>query len=149
MGIMLLAGAGIALVAGTALAQAPSVARGDGVQTRAEVAQRVNGLFKRLDANRDGFVTRDEVDAAHAAMSGQSRNETGERRGNRGMRGGMGLGGRLFEMADVNGDNRVSLQEASTAAASHFDMADLDKDGRITREERQQLREHHMDRSHD
>jgi hypothetical protein len=46
----------------------------------------------------------------------------------------------MFEMADVNHDSRVSLQEATDAAARHFDMADANHDGRITPDERKQMR---------
>jgi Ca2+-binding EF-hand superfamily protein len=53
----------------------------------------------------------------------------------------MGLGGRMFELADANRDGRVSLQEATVAAYQRFDMADLNRDGRLTREERIQHRQ--------
>jgi hypothetical protein len=44
-------------------------------------------------------------------------------------------------MADLNRDNRVSLQEATTAALQHFDRADLNRDGQVTPQERQQMRQ--------
>ena len=60
----------------------------------------------------------------------------------RGMRmhrfGGM-MGGHMFDMADANKDGRVTLQEATDAAARHFDMADANRDGRITPDERRQM----------
>jgi hypothetical protein len=51
---------------------------------------------------------------------------------------GMGMGGRLLEMADANHDGRVSLQEAEAAALAHFDRADLNHDGKLTPDERRQ-----------
>lgn len=98
--------------------------------------------FERLDSNNDGSISRAEFDAAHAQRDGRmaQRGAEGARRGRMlhgMMRGGMhGLHGRMFEMADLNKDGRVSLQEAQDSAVRHFDMADANKDGRITREER-------------
>ena len=36
--------------------------------TRAEVADHVAKMFAKLDTNRDGFITKDEVEAMHAKM---------------------------------------------------------------------------------
>jgi hypothetical protein len=72
---------------------------------------------------------------------GQNR---GPRAGARGMRGGVAMAalrGRMFDMADVNRDARVSLQEATAAAYRRFDMADANRDGQVTREERIQVRQ--------
>jgi ribosomal protein L34 len=110
-----------------------------------------NTGFDRLDSNRDGSINREEF--------AQHREKRVERRivrqegvagvpgtpgvPQRGMRmhrfGGM-MGGQMFEMADANRDGRVSLQEATEAAARHFDMADANRDGRITPDERRQMR---------
>lgn len=147
--------------------------------SRAEVAGHVQYMFARIDANRDGFVTKQEA----AAMRGMRHAGKGERRGqgferidtNRdgsisraewdaraaqrhqrmtqrrngdgdghmGMRGkrgmGMGLGGRMFDMADANRDGRVSASEATATALQHFDMADANRDGQLTRDERMQM----------
>ncbi len=166
--------------------------------TRAEVGAHVQKMFQRLDSNRDGFITKAEIEArkgdrrakraerhgatgdrtAHrAAMfdkldsnrdgsisrdefarapnreqrrvvirdhQGQERNLQvpghGGAHAMRGMRGmHMGLGGRMFDMADANRDGRVTLQEATAAAYRHFDMADVNRDGQITRDERIQM----------
>jgi len=162
--------------------------------TRNEVVGHIRDLFARLDTNRDGYVSREEMDAAHQKMMGMagdihermaqgmaehgmldrnamfdrldtnhdgniSRQEfmaaqqmreqrviimrSGADAGPMGMRmhgmgGGMGFGGRLFDMADTNHDGRVSLAEAQAAALAHFDRADLNHDGTLTPEERQQ-----------
>lgn len=180
MKVIVFTGAGLALLAGTALAQAPAVTPRDGVNTRAEVAQRVQTMFARLDTNSDGFVTREEAQAARTAMRGQREARRGERMDDRFERfdtdrngsisrqefdafhaqrqavrgermnsargGGAALGGHMFDMADENRDNRVSLAEATAAATRHFEMADSNKDGQVTREERramrQQMRQH-------
>jgi hypothetical protein len=104
--------------------------------------------FDRLDANHDGAITRGEFDANRAQrqqriarrdVNGDGRPDA---RGGRRMGGGMGgLGGRMFELADINRDSRVTLQEATNAALRHFDTADVNRDGQVTRQERMQSRE--------
>jgi Ca2+-binding EF-hand superfamily protein len=109
--------------------------------------------FDRMDVNRDGVLSRQEFTSARAnrqqrlaGADGQNRRRLGEA-GARGMRGGgMGAGmgmaalrGRMFDMADINRDARVSLQEATVAAYRHFDMADANRDGQVTRDERKAL----------
>ena len=98
--------------------------------------------FERFDLNRDGAISRAEWDA-HAAQRQQRRAATGGRgEGARGVRhAGMGMGGRMFQTADVDRDNRLSFAEAQNAALQHFDRADLNRDGSLTPEERRQARE--------
>jgi Ca2+-binding EF-hand superfamily protein len=100
-------------------------------------------MFDRLDANRDGSISRAEFTAApalreqrHVARSG-GKGERGMERSARGM----GLRGHMFDMADANRDGRVTMAEATAAAYRHFDMADANRDGQITRDERLQLRQ--------
>lgn len=174
--------------------------------TRAEVGDHVGKLFARLDANRDGYLTREEIQTQHRKMTAMgpdiekrlaergvhigdrgalfdkldtnrdgniSRQEfmagrgevrqqrvivmrdgkgpmalgaMPEMRGHPGMKmrmmhmGGMGFGGRMFDMADANHDGRVSLAEAQAAALSHFDRADANHDGKITPDEHKKVR---------
>ena len=107
--------------------------------------------FDRLDANKDGAISRDEFAKAHqqrierrvvlkdgqAAPGAPGMAHQGMRMHRMG--GGM-MGGHMFEMADLNKDGRVTLQEATDAAVRHFDMADANHDGRITPDERKQIR---------
>ena len=107
--------------------------------------------FDRLDPNKDGQISRDEFTRAHeerierrvAIKDGKGAPGTAGM-GRDGMRmhhmGGGLMMGAMFEMADANRDGRVSLQEATDAAARHFDMADANHDGRITPDERKQVR---------
>lgn len=180
--------------------QAPMVQRAPAMQahSRAQVGAHVATMFQRLDANRDGFITRDESQAAKAERGARKMQRTASRspeqraarragafdridanrdgmisrdefarapalRQQRMAAGGMqhrplrqpgaamrrmgggkgmaGLGGHMFDMADVNRDSRVSLQEATAAAYRHFDTADANRDGQVTREERMKVRQ--------
>jgi len=173
----LIGGVGLAALAATAaLAQVPPSGARDGVHTKAEMMQHVQTMFSRVDANRDGSVTREEAQALQGEWRAQRQARQGQpgsgafdridvnhdgsitrqefdahraqreaRRAEGGPKGqamrGMMLGGRMFDMADANRDQRVSLQEATAAALRHFDTADLNRDGQVTREERMQMRE--------
>ena len=111
-------------------------------------------MFDKLDTNRDGSISRPEFESAHARRQ-EHRIVIREKRDGAGAPGathevhgmhrrrmggmGMGLRGRMFDMADANRDGRVTLQEATAAAYRHFDTADVNRDGRITPDERMQL----------
>lgn len=113
--------------------------RGQRAADPARQQQRRMAAFDRLDTDRNGVLSRAEF--GQAAQLRAERQAARIERG-RGAGGGqMGLRGRMFELADVNRDGRVSLQEATAAAYQRFDMADLNRDGRLTREERKQNRE--------
>lgn len=88
--------------------------------TRDEVAQHVARLFARLDANHDGFVTREEVDAIHSKMMAGME---GMRRGMDGMRRAMDAmpnmpmpdRAAMFDRLDTNHDGMISRQEYMAA----------------------------------
>ena len=187
MKLFLIGTAAVIAVAGAAIAQTAPVPptpptpphamqmRFAKPETRAEMQAHVAKMFARLDANHDGFVTREEARAMHAQMAAKMQQRMAQRAQNGGAdrskafdridanhdgmisrdefaaapRGhgmmmmrmaGMhrGLGGQMFDMADLNKDGRVSLAEAQQAALQHFDRADLNHDGVLTPEERQQ-----------
>ena len=105
-----------------------------------------DAIFDRLDANRDGSISREEFDSGHQKRHVMRIDHDGDGQPGRRMHampgrgGGMHLGGRMFDQADANRDARVSLQEATEAALKHFDMADINRDGTLAPEERQQMR---------
>ena len=106
-------------------------------------------MFDRLDANRDGMISRDEFAKGRemrvekrVVMNGDGAPRAEGKRGQRmqrmggGKMGGGMMDGRMMKMADANNDGRVSLQEAQDSAVRHFDMMDTNRDGRITPDER-------------
>lgn len=105
MRTILLAGVALA-AAGAAVAQVPSAPQArDGIQTRAEVVQRVRAMFARADVNRDGFLTQAEVQS----VAGQARGLRGQRAADPARR------QRAFERLDANRDNVISRDEWARA----------------------------------
>ena len=133
----LLGGGAVALVAsGYALAQPapppPGVAQGTApvpavapaprirtihmamtAQTRDEAVAHAREMFGRLDSNKDGFVTREEADAAHKAMIGEIRTKFDKR---------IAAGdfphpdrGAMFDKLDANKDGMISRDEFMSA----------------------------------
>jgi Ca2+-binding EF-hand superfamily protein len=83
----------------------------DHVMTRDEVARHVAELFARLDTNRDGFVTKDEVEAIHRKMMGAM--GMAHDMATRFHEGGMPMPdrGAMFDRLDANHDGSISRQE--------------------------------------
>lgn len=106
-----------------------------------------NVAFDRIDANRDGSISRDEfargrqVRVERIVVNRVQPGQPGVMRGMRRGGGGM-LGAALLRRADLNRDGRVTLAEANGAALRHFDMIDTNRDGRITPQERAAGRGH-------
>jgi Ca2+-binding EF-hand superfamily protein len=137
--------------------------------TRDEVATHIRDMFARLDTNKDGYITRPELDAMHEKMMSMH-GDIQKRLEDRGV---FMDRGAAFDRLDANHDGnisrqeftaaqpqvrservivmrdgdsttgaqRVSLAEAQAAALAHFDKADANHDGKITPDERQQMRQ--------
>lgn len=99
---------------------------GDGKISREEAAAapRLAENFDKIDTNHDGFLTRDELQAAHQAMARAH-----------------------WAKIDTDGDGKISRAEAQANAPKlyeHFDAVDTDKDGFITPDEmKAAMRAHH------
>lgn len=122
-----------ALIATGAVAQdyggrafARADANGDGRLTRAEISAARASQFRRLDRNGDGYVDQAEID--------QIRRRIEMVRGPAGPNQGLG-----FDLADANGDGRISRAEFIDATP-FFARADLNGDGAVTRAEIERLR---------
>lgn len=161
MNKLFLAGLGAAAVLSTAaLAQAPQRPDPDrdGIRTRAEVSQRVQTMFAQLDANRDGFVTQGEGQAAMAQHRAQRSANPAERKQR---------GDRMFERLDSNRDGSISRAEFAARQSMRgrdgmarmgrggprdigprmFAMADSNRDNRVSLQEATAAALQHFDRA--
>jgi hypothetical protein len=139
------------------VAQAPHAAHADKAHSRAEVQAKVAEHFARVDANRDGVVTKAEAEAVRAERRERRGERIAERREDR------------FDRLDANKDGQLSraefdgareLREQRRAArpgrmhlramrgrlhGRMFEMADANKDGRVTLQEAQAAALSHFD----
>lgn len=107
---------------------------GDGRVSRKEstdaAVERANKRFDQLDANKDGYLAQDEVNAARASMHERMRERGGEH----------------WKAADKDADGAISRSEAEAGMPmlwKRFDQLDANKDGKVTRDEMPQGK--HMD----
>lgn len=100
-------------------------------------------MFNRMDANQDGFVTTEEVEATAAAMRARMGAGAGgppptppagaPAGGGRG-----GMMGRMIAEADADGDGKVSRAEMRAGATKRFQEMDKNADGVLSADERPQ-----------
>jgi Ca2+-binding EF-hand superfamily protein len=105
----------------------------DGRLTRAEVPERLQGLFERADANKDGVLTPAEIRQSAAQ---QDQSSPAARGGGR-----EGRGGREFVVPDplvaaldTDRDNALSATEIAAAAKALLTL-DRNSDGQLTADE--------------
>jgi hypothetical protein len=110
---------------------------GDGRVSRAEAtaagAERSGEWFDKLDLNKDGFVTQDEIKEAHATRTAHMREEMKQKMEER------------FKEADINSDGQLSLAEVQAKMprlADRFTTLDTDKNGELSMEELAKGRPH-------
>jgi len=78
---------------------------GDKVMTRDEVVTHIRDMFSRFDTNKDGYLTREELEARMMGMHADIEKKLAER-------GVMsGDGGAMFDRLDTNHDGNISRQE--------------------------------------
>src|SRR3954468_9097999 len=99
---------------------------GDGGVSRAEAeaagSKKSTEWFDKLDANKDGYVTQDEISQAKATRRADMKARFDER----------------FQEADANKDGQLSLDEVQAGMprlADHFTALDKDKNGMLSKEE--------------
>jgi Ca2+-binding EF-hand superfamily protein len=88
---------------------------GDRVMTRDEVVQHVREIFARFDTNKDGYVTREEMQAFHDKFANMGA-DMHRHQGDRGVM--MGDRGAMFDRLDTNHDGVISRQEFMTSQAN-------------------------------
>lgn len=103
---LMLSGAALLAVAGFAAAQPPGDRPGpDGNITRQQAIAHVDEMFGRLDANRDGRVTPDEMQAAGMHRREEMMHRREEMRQH------------MFDRLDANHDGSISREEFAAAHA--------------------------------
>ena len=118
----LAAGVAVPVIAQTAQAPAaPAQAHRPMVETRAALGTHVQAMFTRLDTNRDGFVAKDEAQAARKAFRGAR----GDRKAMRGAH-----GAAMFDRMDANKDGSVSRAEFDALHQQRMARRDANGDGR-------------------
>lgn len=90
---------------------------------RTEVIAFIRQQFGTMDSNHDGYVSPAEFEAFRVREAANIPDGLGH------------IGRRWFEKSDVNGDGRVSIEEALSRPLQMFDIADLDGDGVASVEE--------------
>lgn len=91
----------------------------DGHLTSTEQSQAAQKIFAAIDANKDGAITVQEMDAARAAL-GMPTQPASEKR---------------IAAADSDGDGKLTLAEWVAMSNAEFSNADVNDDGSISREE--------------
>jgi len=95
------------------------------IHTRAEVGAHVRTLFERLDTNRDGYITKPEIEVRKSERRERIEKRV-ERRG--------ATDGRMFDRIDTNRDGVISRSEFEAAPMRHerrmVIRTDRDRDGR-------------------
>jgi Ca2+-binding EF-hand superfamily protein len=111
---------------------------GDGRVSRAEAtsagAERSGVWFDKLDADKDGYITKDEMNKARETRHGRMREKSEEH----------------FKAADANSDGQLSLDEVQAKMprlAERFTALDADKNGLLSKEELRSGRAHRQPQS--
>jgi len=108
-------------------------APGQGMISAQQHATGAMAMFKRMDADGDGYVTAAEMDAFRPMMGAGPGRGTGMPMGPGMMMGGAGMMmPAVMGTIDGDGDGSVSAQEHAAAAKAAFDRLDTDRNGRVT-----------------
>jgi Ca2+-binding EF-hand superfamily protein len=152
----LLLAAPIAFAAVAAQAQTPAQPSVNQTPpSRAEVSQKLDEGFNRVDTNNDGFLSRDEVNAAGVKAVAQAQENMDEKAQEEFKKLDADKNGQLsltefraavkvnakatpdeaLQRLDSNKDGKISSAEFKAQTLAGYDKADLNKDGKLTAEE--------------
>lgn len=92
----------------------------DGALSKEELQAARADRMQGADADKDGFITSDEMAAHHAARMEAKKDEHFTR---------------FSEKFDTNKDGKVSTAEIEAHESPFFDKADANSDGKLTKEE--------------
>lgn len=99
-------------------------------EAKAKFSEHHDQKFMEIDANKDGQLSKAELDAHHAKMGEMHKGMKGK------------FKGQVKEMKppkiDTNDDGKISRAEWNAMPLNMFDKGDLNKDGFVTREEAKQ-----------
>ncbi len=109
-------------------------ANGDGKLTKAELPERMQGIFDRADENHDGVLTGAEIRKYAAAQAPPPQSERREGREGRGGQMNFIRMDPVLAAIDANGDGVISAEELRNAPKA-IRKLDTDGDGKVTREE--------------
>ncbi|WOI54055.1 hypothetical protein [Parvularcula sp. LCG005] len=112
----------------------------EGPKTRAEVVDRVSAHFDAMDANDDGYLTKDEMRKGRQEMR---RQKGAERGGDRPPR------DRGMTRLDADESGTVSREEAMAPAAQRFAAMDTNNDGQLSADEMKAGRDQRGDKKGD
>jgi Ca2+-binding EF-hand superfamily protein len=106
----------------------------DGAVTLDEMVAVRHASFTKMDANGDGMVTRDEFMAYSAKPKPASAKTTDPKATD-------ARKAKYFERLDADKNGSISAQEWDAVAEKQFAALDADKDGKVTKEEMAAARE--------
>jgi len=95
----------------------------DGVVTSAEMLEHRQAIFSKIDANKDGFLTKEEGEVFKAQMEAKHKMMREAKAQER------------FTKADSNGDGKVSAEEFAAQAQAQIAEMDADGNGELSRRE--------------
>ena len=152
----LLIAAPMAFAAVAAQAQAPAQPSASQTPpTRAEVSQKLDEGFNRVDTNNDGFLSRDEINAAGVKAVQQAQESLDTKAQEEFKKLDTDKNGQLslaefraaakvnakatpdeaIQRLDSNKDGKISSAEFKAQTLASYDKADLNKDGKLTADE--------------
>lgn len=107
--------------------------------TKAQMLERADARFDRMDTNRDGQLDADErkagAEAARAARAERKGGEMADFMAGGGRRGG-GMSEKRLARIDTNGDGLISKAENRAAVEARFARMDANGDGTLAGDER-------------